>query len=114
LSVTTTVEPPTTVAIEQPLAAAGATIFKCSFESQAAEQAGAPQCHVKFSGKNWNLNTVNDIDGNELDKYYAVELESEEQSQLFFPDAVPKPNDGNACLSFRYKKYLEGNRNSHV
>ena len=46
--------------------------------------------------------------GNELEKYYAVELQSNEKSEMFFSDAVPRPLEGVACLSFRYKKYLKG------
>ncbi len=45
---------------------------------------------VKFSGKDWLLTTVNDRFGRALDSYYAVELGSEEKSELFFKDMVPR------------------------
>ena len=72
-------------------------------------QAGAsPSCDVKFQGKDWLLTTVNDAFGNQLEKYYAVELGSDEESEMYFDNMVPRPDAGIACLSFRYKKYLKG------
>lgn len=81
------------------------TIFKCGFGGGSN---GESSCQVKFSGKDWLLTTVNDIYGRALDQYYSVELKSNEKSELFFQDMVPMPQDGVACLSFRYKKYLKG------
>jgi len=49
---------------------------------------------------------VSDPLGNVLDNYYEIELKREEKSEMFFSDMVPKPQEGVACLSFRYKKYL--------
>ena len=49
---------------------------------------------------------MNDDFGNTIDQYYAVELNSNEKSEMFFKDMVPRPQDGVACLSFRYKKYM--------
>ena len=63
---------------------------------------------MKFVGKDWLLTTVSDVFGNELEKYYAVELKSNEKSEMFFSDMVPRPEDGVACLNFRYKKFLSG------
>ena len=72
-------------------------------------QAGAsPSCDVKFQGKDWLLTTVNDALGNTLEKYYAVELGRNEESEMYFDNMVPRPDAGIACLSFRYKKYLKG------
>ena len=51
---------------------------------------------------------VNDALGNTLEKYYAVELDRREQSEMYFDNMVPRPDAGIACLSFRYKKYLKG------
>ena len=51
---------------------------------------------------------MNDALGNQLEKYYAVELERREQSEMYFDNMVPRPDAGIACLSFRYKKYLKG------
>ena len=76
------------------------TIFKCSFDAKNS-------CAVKFSGKRWLLNTVSDGFNNELDSYYSVELNSNEKSEMFLQDMVPRPRDGIACLSFRYKKFME-------
>lgn len=62
---------------------------------------------MKFAGKDWLLTTVSDGFGNEIDRYYAVDLKSNEQSEMFFEDMVPHPTQGIACLSFRYKKFLK-------
>ena len=51
---------------------------------------------------------MNDALGNTLEKYYAVELDRREQSEMYFDNMVPRPGAGIACLSFRYKKYLKG------
>ena len=82
------------------------TIFKCSF----AQSGASPSCDVKFKGKDWLLTTVSDTFGNQLEKYYAVELASNEKSEMYFDNMVPRPDAGIACLSFRYKKYLKGTR----
>ena len=64
-------------------------------------------------GKDWLLTTVNDAFGNQLEKYYAVELGGNEESEMYFEDMVPRPDAGVACLSFRYKKYLKGKKGEH-
>jgi hypothetical protein len=81
------------------------TIFKCNFK----QSGSSPSCDVKFQGKEWLLTSVNDGLGNELERYYAVDLKANEKSEMFFADMVPRPHEGVACLSFRYKKYLKGN-----
>ena len=51
---------------------------------------------------------MNDRFGRALDNYYAVQLNENEKSELFFKDMVPRPQEGVACLNFRYKKFMKG------
>ena len=52
--------------------------------------------------------TLTDLFGNEIDNFYQVEMASNEKTQLSFDNSIAKPRNGEACLSFRYKKYLKG------
>lgn len=71
-------------------------IFECTFD-----RFNSKDCQVKFSGKDWvRYNT-----GKE--QFYEIVLESDERTEFFFSKMVPPPKNGIACLSFRYRKYLD-------
>ena len=71
-------------------------IFDCNFE-----RFNSKDCQVKFSGKDWvRYNTAKE-------QFYEIVLESEERSEIFFSNMVKPPKNGVACLSFRYRKYLD-------
>ena len=74
-----------------------ATLFECNFEKSDKE------CEVRFSGKDWLLYN------SATDKFYEIVLESRERSEIFFSNMVSPPKNGVACLSFRYRKFLDGN-----
>jgi len=61
---------------------------------------------VKFSGKDWvAYNSTKE-------QFYEIVLGSEERSEIFFPNMVKPPKNGIACLSFRYRKYLDNGGSS--
>ena len=73
-----------------------ALVFDCNFE-----RFNSKDCQVKFSGKDWvRYNTAKE-------QFYEIVLESEERSEIFFSNMVKPPKNGVACLSFRYRKYLD-------
>jgi hypothetical protein len=72
------------------------SIFDCSFE-----RFNSKDCKVKFSGKDWvAYNSTKE-------QFYEIVLASEERSEIFFPNMVKPPKNGIACLSFRYRKFLD-------
>merc|ERR1712079_380255 len=71
-------------------------LFECNFD-----QFNSKDCEVKFSGKDWVQY------GNAKEKFYEIVLKSQERSELFFTNMVKAPKNGVACLSFRYRKYLD-------
>jgi len=74
----------------------GKVLFGCTFAQQ-----NSKNCQVKFSGKDWLLYNK----GGE--KFYEVVLAGLERTEIFFSNMVRKPDNGIACLSFRYRKYLD-------
>jgi len=76
-------------------------IFQCTFARNSAEA-----CEVKFSGKDWlPYNSA-------TDQFYEIVLESGERSEIFFSNMVSPPVNGIACLSFRYRKFLDNGDNA--
>ena len=70
--------------------------FQCDFETRSKE------CEVKFSGKKWQFFT------SATDNFYEIILNGGQRSEIFFTKMVPPPSGGVACLTFRYRKFLDG------
>lgn len=70
--------------------------FTCSFDSIDRN------CGVKTKGQKW---TEKDLFGN---KYLEIQLKDGEQSELVFDKKLEAPVGSIACLSFRFKKFPEG------
>ena len=70
-------------------------LFQCDFQTKSKE------CEVKFSGKEWQSFT------SATDKFYEIILDGGQRSEIFFSQMVPPPSGGIACLSFRYRKFLD-------
>ena len=70
-------------------------LYQCDFESNSKE------CEVKFSSKNWRFfKSV-------TDNFYEIILDGGQRSEIFFSQMVPPPLSGVACLTFRYRKFLD-------
>jgi len=61
---------------------------------------------VKFSSKNWRFfKSV-------TDNFYEIILDGGQRSEIFFSQMVPPPLSGVACLTFRYRKFLDNGGNT--
>lgn len=76
--------------------ASNSNLFECNFD-----RFNSKDCKVKFSGKDWVQYE------NTKEQFYEIVLKSQERSELFFSNMVKPPKNGVACLSFRYRKYLD-------
>jgi len=74
--------------------------FQCDFETRSKE------CEVKFSGKKWQFFT------SATDNFYEIILNGGQRSEIFFSKMVPPPSGGVACLTFRYRKFLDDGGNT--
>lgn len=76
------------------------TLYQCDFESNSKE------CEVKFSSKDWTFfKSVKD-------NFYEIILNGGQRSEIFFSQMVPPPSSGVACLTFRYRKFLDNGGNT--
>ena len=73
----------------------GGSLFTCDFERNTKE------CEVKFSSKNWQMFKSG------ADRFYEIILNGGQRSEIFFSQMVPPPTGGVACLTFRYRKFLD-------
>ena len=70
-------------------------LYQCDFESNSKE------CEVKFSSKDWRFFK------SKTDNFYEIILDGGQRSEIFFSQMVPPPSSGVACLTFRYRKFLD-------
>jgi hypothetical protein len=67
-------------------------LFGCNFNSLGGS------CAIRNTGAQWERRTGKNI-------YYEIDLSSKDKTELFFENMIPPPDNGIACLDFRYKKY---------
>lgn len=76
------------------------SLFECNFERNTKE------CEVKFSSKDWQMFSKGS------DRFYEIILNGGQRSEIFFSNMVPPPSGGVACLTFRYRKFLDNGGNT--